>query len=153
MTGYRIGLILISWLATAGLAQAAMYKWVDENGVTQYSQYPPPDQKSETMVPPPTPAQDPAGAQQKLEQTLQKLDEDSKARAAAKAEQDKAAEAEQKRSQNCQAARKNLETLTTGGRKRIVGPDGVAAPLSEEDRQSRIAQAKKQVKDYCSGKK
>ncbi len=153
MTGYRTGLILISWLALAGLAQAAMYKWVDENGVTQYTQYPPPNQKSETIVPPPTPAQDPAGAHQKLEQTLQKLDEDSKARANAEAEREKSAAAEQQRKQNCQAARSNLEKLTTGGRKRVIGPDGTASYLSEEDRQARITEAKKQVDEYCSRKK
>lgn len=141
--------IVAGWLAAAGLAQAAMYKWVDENGVTQYTQYPPPDRKVDVIAPPPPPAEDPEGAQKKLEATLQKQDEQRKATATAEEEQTKAAAEAKQREAQCQAARKNLEVLTTGGRKRVIGPDGVATYLPEEDRQARIAEAKKVIAETC----
>lgn len=149
LDGIRGGLILVGWLAAFGLAQAAMYKWVDDKGVTQYTQYPPPDRKVEVMVPPPPPAEDPEGAQKKLETTLQKLDEERKATTTAKEEAKKTAEIAQQREQNCQAARGNLEKLTTGGRRRVTGPDGVATYLPEEERQKKIAEAKEAIKKYC----
>lgn len=145
----RGGWILVGWLAVFGLAQAAMYKWVDEKGVTQYSQFPPPNRKAQVMVPPPPPAEDPEGAQKKLEATLQKLDEEHKAKTTAAEEKQKAAETAKQRQQACQAARDNLEKLTTGGRKRIMGADGVASYMPEEERQKQITLAKDAIKKYC----
>ncbi|MFP5506829.1 MAG: DUF4124 domain-containing protein [Gammaproteobacteria bacterium] len=149
MTTSRFGWILVGWLAVFGLAQAAMYKWVDENGVTQYSQYPPPGRDYQTVTPPPAPAEDPEGAQQRLEQLLQKQDEAYKAKTEAAAQEQKSAETAKRREQNCQAARQNLERLTTGGNRRIVGPDGVAYYPTEEERQERIAKARQQIEEFC----
>ena len=50
---------------------------------------------------------------------------------------------------NCAAARHNLETLTTAVRRRIVGPDGVAYYMSEEERQARIDEAKAVIAEQC----
>lgn len=141
--------VLVGWLAFIGLAQAAMYKWVDDKGVTQYTQYPPPDRKAEVIVPPPPPAEDPEGAQKKLEATLQKLDEERKAKATAQEESQKTADEAKQRQQNCQTAQSNLEKLTTGGRRRMIGPDGVASYLPEEERQQKITEAKEAIKKYC----
>lgn len=148
MTALRFGSVLVGWLAVAGLAQAAMYKWVDDQGVTQYTQYPPPDRKSEAIVPPPPPAEDAAGAQKKLEDTLQKLDANRKAQAGAEEKQQKATAAAEQRRKNCEVARGNLEKLTAGGRTRLMGPDGTTH-LSEEDRQARIVTTKEQIKEFC----
>lgn len=142
--------IVAGWLALAGLAQAAMYKWVDENGVTQYTQYPPSNRKAEVMVPPPPPAEDPQGAQQKLEDLLKRQDEQREALATTEQEQTKAKEQTAAREKNCRNARRNLEVLTTGGRKRIIGPDGVATFLTDEDRAARIAEAEKQIAEFCT---
>lgn len=149
MNTLRFGWILAVWLAGFGLAHAAMYKWVDENGVTQYTQYPPPSREYQTLVPPPPPAEDPEGAQQQLEGLLQQQDEASKARAETGEQEQKAAAAAERRKQNCQAARTNLELLTTGGHRRITGPDGIAYYPSEEERQERIATAQKQIEEFC----
>lgn len=145
----RCGWIVLGWLIVAGLAQAAMYKWVDENGVTQYTQYPPPNRKVEVMAPPPPPAEDPEVAQKKLEATLQKQNEQREAATTAGEEQAKTTEQAKQREKNCQAARSNLEKLTTGGRKRVIGADGVASYLTEEDQQARIDKAKKQIEEFC----
>lgn len=149
MNTLRIGWVLLGWLAITGLAQAAMYKWVDENGVTQYTQYPPPDREYQAVSPPPPPSEDPEGAQKRLEELLLKQDEAYKSKSEAAAKQQKAADNAKLREQNCQTARGNLELLTTGGHRRIVGPDGNAYHPSEEERQERIAKAREQIEEFC----
>lgn len=149
MNKSRFGWILAGWLAAFGLAQAAMYKWVDENGVTQYSQFPPPAREYQTVVPPPPPAEDPEGAQQQLEQLLQKQDEAAKARTETAEKEQKAAAAAERRKENCRIARSNLEKLNTSGGRRIIGPDGVAYYQTEEERQQRIAEAQKHIDEFC----
>lgn len=141
--------IVVGWLAVAGLAQAAMYKWVDEKGVTQYTQYPPPNRDVKVIVPPPPPAEDPEQAQKKLETLLQSQDKQHKAATTAEEKQAKTDQQAKLREQNCAAARDNLEKITTGGRKRFMGEDGVATYLTEEDRQARIDAAQKQIEEFC----
>ncbi len=141
--------IIAGWLVAMGLAQAAMYKWIDENGVTQYTQYPPPDRNAEVVAPPPPPAEDPQEARKKLDTLMQSQDEQDKAAATAEGEQATTAEQAKLREQNCQNARSNLEKLTTGGRKRVIGADGVATYLTEEDRQKRLDEAQKQIEEFC----
>lgn len=148
MTLRRTALLLAGLVFCTALP-AAMYKWVDEDGRTHYSQYPPPDRDYEALQPPPPPASDAGQAQQELEDLLQRQDEQRQARDQA---EQKAAESEQQaeqRRKNCEAARHNLEILTTGGRKRITGADGVARYLPEEERQAKIAEAQKQIEEYC----
>lgn len=149
MNTVRFGWILVGWLAGLGLAQAAMYKWVDENGVTHYSQFPPPGRELQTVVPPPPPAADPEGAQQRLEGLLQRQDESRKATAEAAEKQDQAAAEAERRKQNCATARTNLEKLTNLGHRRLTGPDGTAYYPTEEERQQHIAEAQKQIEEYC----
>ncbi|HSH30492.1 MAG TPA: DUF4124 domain-containing protein [Thiohalobacter sp.] len=141
-------LLPLTLLFSTGLP-AAMYKWVDENGQTHYSQYPPPDREYEALAPPPPPASDAGQAQQELEQLLQRQDEQRQAREQAEQEAAAAGRQAEQRQQACAAARHNLEILTTGGRKRITGPDGVARYLPEEERQAKIAEAQKQIEEYC----
>ena len=50
---------------------------------------------------------------------------------------------------NCAAARRNLEALTTAVRRRIVGPDGVAYHMTEEERQQKIDEAKAKIAESC----
>lgn len=149
MTALRFGSVLLGWLVLAGMTQAAIYKWVDDQGVTQYSQHPPSDRPAETVAPPPRPGADAAAAQKKLEETLQGLDADRKARAESEQEQEKLAATAEQRRKNCTAARDDLTKLTTGGRKRLIGPDGVASYMAEEDRQAYIEKARKQIEEFC----
>ncbi len=138
--------LLLAWSLGAS---AAMYKWIDDQGQVHYSQYPPRDRQVQTIVPPPPPATPAAEAQKKLEETLRGLDETRKAREASEQKAtDEAAEAERNR-RNCAAAQANLERLTTGGRKKIVGEDGVAYYMTEEERQKRVQEARDQIDKYC----
>lgn len=60
--------IFLALFITVAIASPGIYKWVDEKGVTHYSETPPPHQKAkEVEVVPPPPKQVIEEAQQKLE--------------------------------------------------------------------------------------
>jgi hypothetical protein len=144
------GLLLI-W---SGLSHGAIYKWIDENGVTNYTQYRPSDEQTgeqvKVVVPPASPKTDSGVAQQRLENQLKTLaDNQAEREEAAETRAEAATEAKQ-RAENCEKARSNLSKLTTGGRKRIMGADGVARYMSEEQRQEHIAEAETQIKESCN---
>ncbi|WJW76156.1 DUF4124 domain-containing protein [Thiohalobacter sp. IOR34] len=129
---------------------AAMYKWVDAEGRTHYSQYPPRDREFQTLVPPPPPSSDAGRAQQRLEENLRRLEEAGEARRKAKAEAKADKAARQQRQENCKAARSNLVKLQAAtGRRMVRGPDGVAYHMDEKERQARIAETRKQIEKYC----
>ncbi len=67
-------LIVFTLLISAPLA-AKTYRWVDENGVTVYSQKPPPAGPVIEIKPPPPPAISPEEAQRKLDAQKQRLED------------------------------------------------------------------------------
>lgn len=130
-------------------SQAAIYKWVDEDGVTQFSQFPPPEQAAERVAPAPPPADDPAAAQERLQQKLEAFDE--RRQAGEENRQEEAREKEQlaQRKRNCEAARHNLEIFQRGGRTRIRTESGETTYLSDEQRQERLEAARRAVQEHC----
>ncbi|CAN5897544.1 DUF4124 domain-containing protein [soil metagenome] len=133
-------------LASPGLL-AEVYKWVDDQGQVQYSQSPPPGRPAQTIKPPPK--VDSKSARETLEQQLK----DAEIRSDKQQEQ---AEADQKtqeqgdeRKAACEAARERLTKLE--GKPRILqyAEDGSSKRLTEEERQTAIAEARKKIEKYC----
>ncbi|KAF1014068.1 MAG: hypothetical protein GAK31_03092 [Stenotrophomonas maltophilia] len=110
-------------LLLAGTATAApVYKWKDANGVTQYSETPPPGKRFETREQARAPAS-----------------------RAAVAEPAEATVPEQ-----CSTARANLALLGGSGPAATRDAEGkAAAPLSEEQRSAQKALAEAAAKAYC----
>ena len=152
MTSRRYPLLLIPALLWLADAHAGMYRWVDENGVTVYSQTPPPEKPSVRIAPPPPPPAQPAGAadSEGLEQKMQKFQDRQdlkKENAERQAETERIA---QRREQECQAARNNLGILEGHPRKLIGTPDGQYHRLTDEERQAQIDKAKGLIEEYCT---
>lgn len=144
-------------LAVSLHAETAIYKWVDEQDVTHYSQNPPPEGEAELIQPAARPAESPEAARQRtlaqeaaVEQ-LQAAREDQPPETPQDAEPETPQDAETAAAmeKNCAAARHNLEALTTAVRRRVIGPDGVAYYMSDEERQERIDEAKAIVAEQC----
>ncbi|WP_295577602.1 DUF4124 domain-containing protein [uncultured Lamprocystis sp.] len=145
-------------LAVAGIGLAAfssqslgeMYRWVDESGTTVYAQQPPPGIQATPIKPHPAPGADTTGqaAEQlrgRVEQDIDKREDQAlKAEAAAK----QAAE-ETARKTNCDAARKNLNTLQTRGKGRLRTPDGKSGYLSRDELAKEFDKAREQIKINC----
>ena len=140
--------ILLACLVAAAPAAAKTYRWVNEEGVTVYSQTPPPEVEAEVVEPPPPP---PTGAEARTP-----MEERLKALEAQRAEQEKEAQARaqaqaeaQRREANCRAARRNLEALQGPPRRLYATAGGEFERFTEEDRQTRIEEAQEQIEIFC----
>jgi hypothetical protein len=142
--------LLGSAVAFQALAADAIYKWVDESGETHYSQTRPSgDYEVELVKGAPPPADNPEQVKQHLQRQVDEMTERNKEQNDVKKEAISEAEYQKLVKENCTNARNNLGALEQGGRKRYLTPEGEVVRLTEEERQSRIAEANKQIKEYC----
>lgn len=139
-------LALILCFASTG-SNARIYRWVDDNGVTVYTQIPPQDRDAEEIAPPTPPSapvkKDGASAPESLSvpatQTPGAIPGDEKAQA------DYAAIMKR----NCEIARRNLTLYQTPGDHYYKTRDGNYQPLTAKIRAEKIAIAEKQIEAYC----
>lgn len=131
-------------------AYAAMYKWVDENGVTHYSQNPPPSGGAQEIAPPPPPASGAADVQSDLEARIKKLDEERAAREKQAEKDRQKAEDDAIRAENCHKAQVALDILLSQPRVLITREDGTQERLTDEERQERIKQRRTQIDEFCT---
>ena len=133
-----------------GVAQAKVYKWVDENGVTQYTQYPPPKGSAKEITVPSAPSADPATQLKELQQRVEALDKQRKERALADEETAEQRAARERLVADCKRIRSELEVISNNPRLLEEGQDGTRVRMTEERRLERIATYKQQIRDYCS---
>lgn len=158
----RFALFVIASLGAAA-AQAQVYKCLDSNGTTVYSQNPcPPSMKRETMsrggIPPASavaPADAGAGKASKSgpktpaeqEQAFRKRQQDE-AKAAKGAEQ-KTVEAQAKEA-NCREAQKRLAQYEIGGRISQINDKGERYYMEDAQIETAKAQARAEVSQFCN---
>jgi hypothetical protein len=150
-------LLLTSLLAVSPARAAEMYRWIDKNGVVNYSQIKPEGVNAEkietrggaaatgSMTPPPETASTGTPDKPKLtEEQQRKLDE---LKALQQQEEQQIAEI---RRANCEKSRKVLERLKLKEHVRIRNPDGTERTLGEDERQRRIEEAQVGVAANCT---
>jgi hypothetical protein len=144
------GALLALLLGLPLTVPAQPYRYVDENGVTVYSQSPPPAAPAARVdIAPSPPAADTAAALQRLQQQIEQ-DFDARgdeARAAEAAATD--ADAAAKRAEGCAAARRNLQTLENLGARMLRMPDGSVRRPGDEERSEMMDEARTQITDLC----
>ncbi len=142
-------LALLLALMTTATVQGEIYRWVDENGVTVYSEVPPPDGEADMVKTAPAPSINPEESQRQLDADMQKLEDN---------QEDKALAAEKKQEQelnkqvyeeNCRIAKDNLNNLIPAARRLVQMPDGSYVRLTEEERQQRMDEARKNIDEFC----
>jgi hypothetical protein len=148
----RCRTLILPVLLAALPAQAAegYHLWYDEDGQAVYSQFAPgAGRESETVRPPPPPAESPEVAKRRLQEQLQRSEDlkEDEALAAEKAQQTQS-EADAAR-QRCEAARKNLEVLNGRPRQLVQLPDGTVKRLSEEERQAQRDEMQQIIDESC----
>ncbi len=147
----RIMIVIICLASFVTTVEARMYKWVDSEGVTQYSQSPPVSGTAKEIAPPPLPS-----ATRKMQKsTTANADSNVKnADKSATKEKDASAsdiaESEKIRKNNCSIAKSNLDLYTNLGKKLLKTPDGLYKRLTEDERQEKIKQSEESVKEFCS---
>ncbi|NQZ54581.1 MAG: DUF4124 domain-containing protein [Piscirickettsiaceae bacterium] len=129
---------------------ADVYKWVDQQGETHYSQSPPPqNQKAELIKAPPPPAINPADAQLEVDKLIAQQAEDRKESQEQQAVVQEVAKQEAILRQNCQTAKHNLQQYQDNPGRRYVDEDGNVTRIKEEVRQQKIKDQQNNIQEFC----
>jgi hypothetical protein len=140
--------LLIATCLLAPAAPAEVYKWIDDQGVTQYSQTPPPDNQYDAINPDPAPTPDPADAE-RLRAQREALEARGAERAKQHKESSKSAEESAKRKVECDVLRERLATLENNPRINTYGEGGQVERLTEDKRQADITQLRALIGKDC----
>lgn len=132
-------------------AHAAVYKWVDADGNTHYTQQPPSGDIEADIIKP-LPKIDTKGALKDLDEN-QKFLEDKQKEREKQAEDQEFDEANAAiRKSNCQLGRDKMASLrlTASPQARSVSEDGTVYKLTEEQRQAKIKEAQEIIDNNCN---
>ena len=170
MTSLRLTTLVLSvFLAQVALAAKDYYVWVDDNGVTNYSQQKPRNHPARHVTEPgpygyneteedlrrpgadrrPPPDEQPV-AKQPAATTGEQNQVDPDKLVAAQREQ-LARQAAEARRRNCEQARKNMAKFQRYARIRTAGPDGNQRVMSPEEKQAEVDRAQAAIQENCSG--
>lgn len=144
------GLLAISGISLHATA-AQVYKWTDSEGVTHYSENPPPSnaQESSTIK---VKTRLPEGYDQAQENRQKALDaqkEKAKQAATSATNSPKTADKSQNK-ERCVALRANLETMTTNPRVRVQDEKtGEIRVLPDEEKNKQMAETRNRIKEEC----
>lgn len=128
---------------------AKTYKWVDENGVTQYTQTPPPKGDFKGVKDPVKPAIAPEEAKRQLQERVdafQKRRDDS-GKASEEAGKQKAED--DKKQADCEKSKNNLANFQSNSRIRFTDKNGTVTVMPEEERQKKMQEMQDNIKKLC----
>jgi hypothetical protein len=145
-----IGALLAVSAAVPAADTQGIYKWTDDQGEVHYTQFPPPGHSAEKLHAVPPPASPPQVLDKDLQQQMQTMQQQKKEQQQGARDAKEWAEIQKIRRQNCDTANKNLVSLQRGSNVRYVDTDGKVKHLTEEERNKRIDEANKQIKEYCN---
>ena len=145
-------------IAAAGVCAAllafpshAIYKWVDEKGVTHFSEHPPPDgRKSQKVEPKVTPPSGPTKAPETWKEREQRMrqeriEKDQKG----EYEKGKAHNEKADRANRCAYARRQLQILARQAPVYSIDDKGQKVYLEDRDRKGEADDWQRQVDRYC----
>jgi hypothetical protein len=128
------------------LMGAGVYRWVDADGVVNFSQREPAGVAAHRVAADPAPRPGVAPPQASADPATAAPPADAAGPAAPDAK-----EVARLLRADCEAARGLLEQLTSRGRVRIRGADGVEQMMPEEERQHRIEETRRAIAAHCTG--
>lgn len=151
LTTLAPSLVLCTTLGLAGSAAAQKFHlWYDEDGQAVYSQFAPGGGRpSETVQPPPPPAESPEAARERLMRQLQPYEDRREDRDLAEGDAEKAATAAEQARRRCQMARENLEVLTGRPRMSYRTGEGELVRMTPEEQQAKRAEMEAIIERDC----
>lgn len=153
MLSLRVALLGAALLASPVMA-GQFYKWTDEQGVTHYSEEPPP-QAAKNAAEVKVQTRTPSGTAAAVENLQKQRDASNKAAAdAAKGKTTAAgtppAKADKSQyAERCKQLRANLATMESHGRVSEPDEKGEKRVLSDEEKNKRMDETKRQIKAFC----
>ncbi len=169
LTKIRLALLVAGLLMSSAVLAQAKYVWIDEKGVKQFADTPPPGNIPEKNIikqprrvspaaAPPgdtSPASDSASSDAKPAPTTSDREADYKKRKAEQAEKDKKtaddAKKQQAQAENCARAKQNLDMLNSGGRVKTVDKDGQPTMMGDDERAQETQRAQQALNDCNKG--
>ena len=149
-------IVFAAGLLLSSVVAAQQYKWVDQNGKTQYGDTPPPGVKAQRLKAPSGPAAAPSAAAKgdkgaKTEKPLSPEAAYRKRQEEAQKENEKQAQADQEaaaKRDNCARAQESLRAMESG---RVTRMDAKGERYYLDDQQiaAEQARARKIVQDSC----
>ena len=127
-----------------------IYKWTDDQGEVQYTQFPPPGRPAEILHGVRPPDESPESDGNDLQKQLEAVEQQNQEQLQGAKDEKQWAQIQKIRRDNCKTARQNLVNLQRGGNVRYMGADGKVMRLTEEERQKRIDEANQQIKENCN---
>ncbi len=153
-------LVLTTALNATSVNAEEIYRWVDADGVVNYTQQKPRDVEAQALTTQRgaptrirTTAQassssiaqaDPDGSEQPMTDAQERMLEELQAKEQARQQQ-----VAEIREQNCSKSRRVLTDLSAKERIRVRGDDGQERIMPEDERQRRISEAQKGIVDNC----
>ena len=134
----------LSLVCTSAMA-TQLYRWVDENGVTQFSQQPPAEDQYQRLQVKPAPE---LGTGSLAPASDASAEEQTEATEPAAAPQP-TPEQQAKLAEQCDALRANLTTMQNNPRLRRTLEDGTVERIGEDERQAMIAKAQADLQEHC----
>ena len=147
---YSVIFSLVCLLGIAPVSQARMYKWVDADGNTHYTQSPPPDGvTTEDVKLPASVNLDNKEAVNAFEAQQKKQQESAETKQKDEKVLNREAEHTALKKDNCRKSKAKLENVQNTGRIRAVDEYGNIVRATEEERQRRIKEAQENIKKWC----
>lgn len=128
---------------------AEIFKWVDEDGQTHYSQTAPDSGEAEIIDVPPPPPISPDEARDEVEELIEQQQAADKAEQEAQQKAEQQAERQAQLETNCQVAKNNLQAYQNNPGRRVLDENGNATRPSEDDRQQKIQELQDKIDLYC----
>lgn len=147
----RIQHHLLAFLVATGamsVADARVYKWVDDEGNVQYSQTKPRDREAQTVNTLPSGTTD-DNARRQLDSLRDKADTARKDREFARDYGADTQARDERLRKNCETARENLRILETASRIQDTDAQGNRYFLDEASKQAKIDETRRQIEDNC----
>jgi hypothetical protein len=124
-------------------AGAAIYKWVDKDGTTHYTETPPPQDVDSRELPIAQAPEAPGAQRPAADATAP-----DESKGAGKGEEEVKRAAEQRKGY-CALARRNVKVLESPNPVVELDTKGEPASLSDDERATALADAKRRVQTYC----
>lgn len=148
----------VTMAGVAGPATAAVYKWVDEDGITHYSQEVPPKGQTAEVLDAPNAAKAPAKSDPAPPAPAAVADDAAPTAEAATEEerkqqllteiQNRRQEEQDQVAKACAEMRRNLEMLETRGRVRTRTEEGLVV-MTPEQQADKILQIERDIAEHC----
>jgi hypothetical protein len=141
--------LVLGFVLSAPLHADEIYKWVDEEGVTHYSQQPPPSGDADRVGVDRPPDEEIERERKEMEATGERLEAQRKQRREAEQQARTNAGEQEQREQRCADLRSSLSKLTENRRLLVPDGEGNVRRLPEEERQERVAERRRQIEEEC----